>query len=236
MSGTPVQRGGEDGGKGPRGRREDRGPEGDRDPRRQEFEETALPHIDALYNAAFKLVRDPAEAEDLVQDTFVRAYRFFSQYQRGSNCKAWLFTILRNAFINRYRRSRGRPDTVAFDAIEGHSEKEIATVRDPAPRTPEDIVADARLGESVRAALDSLPPEYRMVVLLSIVEGYTYKEIASIMSCPIGTVMSRLFRARQILQGALQGHAKERGLAGRDAGRVSPMVDAGRDETGGRSR
>jgi RNA polymerase sigma-70 factor (ECF subfamily) len=193
--------------------------------KRREFEETALPHLDSLFNAALKMARDPAEAEDLVQDTFVRAYRFFSRYERGSNCKAWLFTILKNTFINRYRKARSQPEAVAFETIEGHSEGAIDEAHEPPSRSPEEVVADTRLGEAVRGALDTLPADYRMVVLLSMVEGYTYKEIASIMSCPIGTVMSRLFRARQVLQASLASHARERGLIERDDGRVVPLTD-----------
>ena len=201
---------------------------GQTDAARREFEETALPHLDSLYNAALKMIRDPAAAEDLVQDTYVRAYRFFSKYERGSNCKAWLFTILKNTFINRYRKARSQPESVAFDAIEGHVEGEIVEPGDQPARNPEDLVSDARLGEAVRSALQTLPPDYRMVVILSLVEGYTYKEIASIMSCPIGTVMSRLYRARQVLQSALAGQALERGLIERDDGRVVEIKDPGK--------
>ncbi|MFQ5876270.1 MAG: sigma-70 family RNA polymerase sigma factor [Acidobacteriota bacterium] len=198
--------------------------------RRREFEETALPHLDALYNMALKMVREPADAEDLVQETFVRAYRFFSRYERGTNCKAWLFTILRNVFINRYRKVRSQPDEIDFGAIEEHSERIIADVTAAPARDPETAAANAILGERVQAALEALPADYRMVVVLSIVEGYTYKEIAAIMSCPIGTVMSRLFRARQILQSALEPQARERGLLPRDDG----TVEKAKAPTGGR--
>ena len=208
------------------GRREGTdGVEGQTDAARREFEETALPHLDSLYNAALRMVHDPAAAEDLVQDTYVRAYRFFSRYERGSNCKAWLFTILKNTFINRYRKARSRPEVVSFDAIEGHVEGAIVDPSEQQARNPEELVSDARLGEAVRSALLTLPPDSRMVVILSLVEGYTYKEIASIMSCPIGTVMSRLFRARQVLQSALAGQALERGMIERDDGRVVAMTD-----------
>ena len=188
---------------------------------RREFEETALPHLDALYGIALKLCRDSSEAEDLVQETFVRAYRFFHRYERGTNCKAWLFKILRNAFINGYRSSRRRGEVVAFDLIEGRSETLLREDGLPAARNPEEIAANARLGEEVRAALNRLPPDFRMVVVLAFVEGYTYKEIATIMSCPIGTVMSRLFRARRSLREALGGQAREHGLGERPGGTPS---------------
>ena len=200
-------------------------PGGASDSRRREFEETALPHLDALYGMALKLIRDPTDAEDLVQDAFVRAYRFFGQYERGTNCRAWLFTILRNTFINRYRKTRSQPDEIDFGAIEERGEGSIAYAVAPPAQDPESAASDSRLGEDVRAALDSLPPEYRMVVTLSIVEGYTYREIASIMSCPIGTVMSRLFRARQILQTRLETQARERGLLPREDGPAGKRTD-----------
>jgi RNA polymerase sigma-70 factor (ECF subfamily) len=225
MSRDGVQQDGKHGGGRPERREGTKRVEGQTVAKRREFEETALPHLDSLYNAALKMARDPAEAEDLVQDTFVRAYRFFSRYERGSNCKAWLFTILKNTFINRYRKARSQPEAVAFETIEGHSEGAIDEAHEPPSRSPEEVVADTRLGEAVRGALDTLPADYRMVVLLSMVEGYTYKEIASIMSCPIGTVMSRLFRARQVLQASLASHARERGLIERDDGRVVPLTD-----------
>jgi RNA polymerase sigma-70 factor, ECF subfamily len=179
---------------------------------RLEFEETALPHLDALYNMALKMARNPSLAEDLVQEAFVRAYRFFSHYERGTNCKAWLFKILRNVFINHYRKVRGAPETVDFAAIEGYAESHLGSDGRPGVSSPEEIVADMRMGEGMTRALGSLTPEFRMVALLAFVEGYSYKEIASIMSCPIGTVMSRLSRARKVLQEALLPHAQERGL------------------------
>jgi RNA polymerase sigma-70 factor, ECF subfamily len=200
--------------------------------RRREFEATALPHLDALYNMALRITREPSAAEDLVQETCIRAYRFFSRYQRGTNCKAWLFKILKNTSINRFRKTRSQPDAVDFAAIEEHSESCIRL--ETADRSPEAMVADARLGTDVRAALTQLPEEFRMVVVLSIVEGHTYKEVAEIMDCPIGTVMSRLFRARKILQEALQAHARERGLLReRDGGteRRGPAPAAPRPRT-----
>ncbi len=180
--------------------------------RRKKFEESALLHMAALYNVALKMTRDPAAAEDLVQDTILKAYRFFDRYRAGTNCKAWLFKILRNTFINRYRQERSQPASVDFGAIEEHSESFILDTRGPASRSPEESVDDGRLDEAVRAALGSLPAEFRMVAVLSMVEGYNYKEIAEIMSCPIGTVMSRLHRARRALQAALEPQARQMGL------------------------
>jgi RNA polymerase sigma-70 factor (ECF subfamily) len=185
--------------------------------RRKDFEESALQHMDTLFNVALKMTRDRAAAEDLVQDTFLKAYRFFDRYRPGTNCKAWLFKILRNTFINRYRQERSQPMSVDFGVIEEHAESFIQDVRRPARRSPEESIDDGRLGEAVRRALDSLPPEFRMVAVLSMVEGYSYKEVADIMSCPIGTVMSRLYRARRALMAALGPQAREMGLVSEGA-------------------
>ncbi len=202
------------------------------DPRRQEFEASALPHLDTLFSMALKLTRNRAEAEDLVQETMVRAYRFFSRYERGTNCKAWLFKILRNGFINRYRETRRQPEPVDFAAVEGHAEHRVTAEHEASVRSPEETVGDLRLGEEVRRALDRLPAEFRMVVVLSFVEGYTYREIAAIMSCPIGTVMSRLFRARRILQEVLEPQARERGLLAGASG-MHDFIGAGGIPAGG---
>ena len=193
-----------------RGRDRVKGP----DPaRRAEFEETTLIHIHALYNMALKLTRNEAEAEDLLQDTFVRAYRFFDQFQRGTNAKAWLFRILRNSFINRYRRARRHPEEVDYsridEAFESSVEEGVTSVR---IKGPEEELIVRSLDAPVEAALRELPEDYRMVLLLAVVEGFSYKEIAAAMDCPIGTVMSRLHRARKQMQARLVDYARARGL------------------------
>jgi RNA polymerase sigma-70 factor (ECF subfamily) len=180
--------------------------------RRQEFEATVLVHLDALYNLALRMTREPFAAEDLVQDTMVRAYRFFGRYERGTNCKAWLFAIMKNAWINRYRKTVRDAHTVSLDAVDERSEATLLEKLPADTRSPETATDDRRLAAALRKALDALPEEFRMAAVLAIVEGCSYKEIASIMSCPIGTVMSRVHRSRRMLQEALQGHAIERGF------------------------
>jgi RNA polymerase sigma-70 factor (ECF subfamily) len=202
------------------------------DSRRREFERVVLVHLDALYNLALRTTREPFAAEDLVQDTMVRAYRFFERYQEGTNCKAWLFAILRNTWINRYHKTAKTPHTVAFDAIEEQTGRPLPSPLYGGIRSPEESTADGRLAEALRKALDGLPAEFRMAAVLSIVEGLSYKEVADVMSCPIGTVMSRLHRARRMLQEALHSHAAERGLIGRTTG-LPPAAPARRFASAG---
>src|SRR5262249_3568607 len=144
--------------------------------RRREFEEAVLVHLDALYNLALRMTREPFAAEDLVQDTMVRAYRFFGRYQAGTNCKAWLFAILRNAYISRYHQAARTPHIVAFDALEEQAGWTILSPLCGQTRSPEDATADGRLAQDLRQALDGLPAEFRMAAVLSIVEGCSYKE------------------------------------------------------------
>jgi RNA polymerase sigma-70 factor, ECF subfamily len=194
--------------------------------RRQEFEATVLVHLDALYNLALRMTREPFSAEDLVQDTMVRAYRFFGRYKRDSNCRAWLFAIMKNAYINRYRKTAREAHTVSLDAIEEHSGSSLLATLPAKTRSPEAATDDGRLAAVLRGALDALPADFRMAAVLAIVEECSYKEIAAIMSCPIGTVMSRVHRARQMLQAALREHANDRGLPGRGSDTSSPVMAA----------
>jgi RNA polymerase sigma-70 factor (ECF subfamily) len=182
---------------------------------RQEFESTALPQLDALYGAALRLTRNPAEAEDLVQDAYVRAYRFWHTFKSGTSVRAWLFTILRNTFINRYHRSNrtraARTDLEAQLPALGPE----AAVGHPSSRVPApDSALAARITrERIMTALESVPDDYRMAVILADLEGLAYKEIAEVMDCPIGTVMSRIYRGRRLLHKLLHDHAVELGLA-----------------------
>jgi len=183
-------------------------------PRKDEFEEVALPHSDALYNLAFHLTRNGKDAEDLVQETFLRAYRFFDSYQPGTQIKAWLFRILRNTFINRYRAQRARPAEVDFARVEAGYEQAIDSVflEEHRPVSPERHVMDSVLDDEVRQAVADLPEEYRTVVVLALMEDLSYKEIASALSIPVGTVMSRLHRGRRALQARLVDHARRTGI------------------------
>jgi RNA polymerase sigma-70 factor (ECF subfamily) len=179
--------------------------------RRRRFEQEALPHTDALFRTALRFAPTRSDAEDLVQETFLRAYRAFDRFEPGTNCRAWLFKILTNTGINHHHRRARRPTEVDFEAIEA-----IAAAPTDAA-VPEagggDWSAYAPLvDDDVQAALAALPERFRVVLVLSVLEGFAYKEIASILGIPIGTVMSRLYRARKMLQAALGGYARARGV------------------------
>lgn len=182
--------------------------------RRHEFEEVALPHLDALYNLALKLTRNARDAEDLVQETYLRAFRFFDSYLPGTHIKAWMFRILRNTFINRYRAAKIRPDEVDFSKIEAMYDKVVheGFLQEKQPRSPEQILMSTVLDGEVQQAVDSLPEEYRSVVVLALIEELSYKEIAAALSIPLGTVMSRLHRGRKLLQASLMDFARRKGI------------------------
>jgi RNA polymerase sigma-70 factor, ECF subfamily len=175
------------------------------------FERDAVPLLSGMYSSALRMTRNPADAEDLVQETFLRAYRGFSGFREGTNLKAWLYRILTNTFINSYRKRQREPQTVPDDNVEDwYLYDRLAAQSSTA--SAEATVLDAMPDEDVRAALDALPEGFRMAVLLADVEGFSYKEIAEILDIPIGTVMSRLHRGRRALEKALWERTKERGL------------------------
>ncbi|MDH3626584.1 MAG: sigma-70 family RNA polymerase sigma factor [Acidobacteriota bacterium] len=182
--------------------------------RKAEFEEVALPLLNPLFNLALNLTRNPKDAEDLVQETYLRAYRFFDSYQRGTHVKAWLFRILRNTFINRYRAAKVRPDEVELDKLETAYEKVVDKqfLHDRQPASPEAIVMDGVLDGEVEEAIAAIPEEYRTVVLLALVQEMSYKEISHALSIPLGTVMSRLHRGRKLLQAKLFEYAHRKGI------------------------
>lgn len=177
--------------------------------KRQEFEVEAMPHMQALYNFAVRLCRDPDDAADLVQETYLKAFRFFDKFERGTNCKAWLFRILKNSYINRYRKTSKEPDVVGYDVVEDFYE----TIRDPnvAASAPEEEVFASAMDDEVARAIEELPEEFRTVVILCDIEEFTYEEIAEFVDCPIGTVRSRLHRARKMLASRLYEYARQRG-------------------------
>ena len=180
------------------------------------FSHEALGHLDSLYGAALRYTRDARDAEDLVQDTVLTAYRFFDRFEAGSNCKAWLFKILTNTFINKYRR-RVREREVRDQLVEDEAPSLISEQNREASKNPERFLPSNLMSEDVRRALDAVPSDYRMAVVLCDLEDFSYKEIAEIMDCPVGTVMSRLHRGRRLLQRALHDYAVEQGVLKEDA-------------------
>lgn len=182
--------------------------------RREEFEEIALEHLTPLFNLALNLTRNRKDAEDLVQETYLRAYRFFDSYQPGTHIKAWLFRILRNTFINRYRAKKARPDEVDFSKVELAYERVVDEqfLQAHRPVSPEEALMNGVLDEEIETAMARLPEEYRSVVILALVEDLSYKEIASLLSIPLGTVMSRLHRGRKMLQSQLLEYARKKGI------------------------
>jgi RNA polymerase sigma-70 factor (ECF subfamily) len=178
---------------------------------RARFERDVVPLLPNLYGAALRLTRNPADAEDLIQETSLRAFRGFAGFTEGTNLRAWMYRILTNTFINSYRKKQRQPVTVADDELEdwylydrlGESGVEASAESEVLERIPD---------EDVQRALEELPENFRMAVLLADVEGFSYKEIAEILDIPIGTVMSRLHRGRKALQKALWDTVRERGL------------------------
>jgi RNA polymerase sigma-70 factor (ECF subfamily) len=179
------------------------------------FADLAMPYMGPLYSAALRMTRNPADAEDLVQETYLRAFRAFDTFKEGTNLKAWLYRILTNTFINQYRAAKRRPEQVDLEDVEDlYLYRRLGGLEAAmAGRGPEAEVIDRMPDAAVKEALESLPEQFRMAVLLADVEGFAYKEIADILDIPIGTVMSRLHRGRKLLQKRLWEFAVEHGLA-----------------------
>src|SRR5436305_2045688 len=178
------------------------------------FEAQAMEFMPSLYTAALRMTRNPADAEDLVQETYLKAYRGFGGFEEGTNLRAWLYRILTNTFINSYRSKKRRPEQVDVDEVEDlYLYRRLGALEQAsAGRSAEDEVLDHFTDDDVKNALEALPDQFRMAVLLADVEGFSYKEIADILDIPIGTVMSRLHRGRRALQKALFEFGLERGL------------------------
>ena len=177
------------------------------------FEAELLPIIYPLYNFAFRLTLDEDDANDLVQETYLKAYRFFEYFEQGTNAKAWLFRILKNSFINDFRKKSKQPAKVDYNEVESYyntegndNDAEMATTSDMRSQSVQELI-----GDEVASALNSLPVDFRTVIILCDLEGFTYEEMAKILDIPIGTVRSRLHRARNFLKEKLESYAKSMG-------------------------
>jgi RNA polymerase sigma-70 factor (ECF subfamily) len=180
---------------------------------KRRFREEALPLLDSLYAGALRMTRNPADAEDLVQETMLRAYRSFDRFEPGTNLKAWLYRIMTNAYINTYRKRQREPRQVSQDEVEDFDLYQKLKDHDPQfSATPETIVLDSLVDSDITDAIDDLPEQFRLAVALSDIEGFSYAEMAEIMDVPMGTVMSRLHRGRKALQKRLWDLAKDRGI------------------------
>lgn len=194
------------------------------------FEAELMPVIEALYNFAFRLTLDEDDANDLVQETYLKAYRFFDYFEQGTNAKAWLFRILKNSFINEFRRKSKQPAKVDYSEIEGYYNSEEVESDADAGGSTTDLraqVSQDLIGDEVARALNSLPIDFRTVIILCDLEGFTYEEMAKILDIPIGTVRSRLHRARQSLKEKLNHYARKMGYGDDDE---APQPDTPADE------
>jgi len=176
-----------------------------------DFGSQAMPYVDSLYNTAYRMTRSAEDAEDLVQETYFKAYKYYDKFEEGTNFKAWLFKIMKNTFINNYRKKKLTPHKIDFSEIEESYERVIQKNAPDLIRDPESEIFQDMMDADVKRALDSLPHDYKMVVLLADIEGFSYKEIAEILDCPVGTVMSRLYRGRKMLERTLLEYARKYG-------------------------
>lgn len=182
--------------------------------RHRAFEREALPHTDLLYNYALRMTNNSADADDLLQETFLKAYRFWDKYEPGTNIRAWLFRIMKNSYINRYRKETKEPTTVDYDEVENF----YTAVKDRAsePNDLQESLYGNLLDDDVASAVADLPEDFRTVVILCDIEGLSYEEIADFVDIPLGTVRSRLHRGRKLLRERLLSYARKRGYISRD--------------------
>ena len=194
----------------------------DNDELKRLFEEQALPFMDQLYAAAMRMTRNPADAADLVQETYVKAFQAFKSFEQGTNLKAWLYRIQTNTYINLYRKRQRDPYRGSIEELEDWQLADATSATSTTSRSAEAEAIDHLPDSDVKDALAAMPEDFRLAVFLADVEGFSYQEIADIMKTPVGTVMSRLHRGRKLLREKLRDYAVERGyVASREAGEVT---------------
>ena len=175
-----------------------------------DFEAEAIPHMDSLYNFALRMTGDTDDANDLIQETYLKSFRFFDKFEKGTNCKAWLFRIMKNTYINSYRKNVKEPDKVDYEEIENFYEN-IKSSWSNTSHLEKDLY-DNLLDDEISEAVNSLPEDFRTVIMLCDIEGLSYEEIADFVNCPVGTVRSRLHRARKLLYSKLYQYASDKGF------------------------
>ena len=178
------------------------------EPRMWDFTSGVLPYRDQLYKSALRMTRSVEDAEDLLQETYLKAYKYYERFAEGTNFKAWLFKIMKNTFINSYRKKKLQPPKVDFDEVHEGLEETLLEAANTAQADPESTVMAIEMDHEVKQTLLELPHDYKMVVLLADLEGFSYKEIADILEVPVGTVMSRLYRGRRMLERTLLSYGK----------------------------
>lgn len=183
-----------------------------------EFEDEVIPHLNSLKAFALKLTNNPEDADDLVQDTMLKAFRFFDKFEKGTNCKAWLMRIMKNSFINDYRKNLKEPNKVDYEDVQNFYEN-IKSEDVKSSHIENDAFTNI-LDDEIVSALSTLPDDYRTIVFLSDIEGYSYDEIAEFLNCPVGTIRSRLHRARKILYALLYTYASKKGAVNKRSAEV----------------